>query len=137
MAEDPENPVNLRESDDTRHASVAQTMPVEAIAEKNEELLSWSADLKQTFAKSRKDYGNLFHEVIYELKPTSVPLDRVLDGIKSWIHVPYLPAFHQPGWMLAYIAGPYDLAWVESIFVDIWAGITVGLTLIPQVLITH
>jgi hypothetical protein len=129
MAEDPENPPYLEE----KQAEPTQQIAPPTDATTNS--LTWAADIKQTLVKSRKDYTSLFHEFIYELAPppsTPESCKEILNGIKTWIHIPYLPAFHQPGWMLAYIGGPYDGAWLESIFADIWAGITVGLTLIPQ-----
>lgn len=54
-------------------------------------------------------------------------------SILSWLHVPYLPSLHSPGWLTRYIVGPYDGDWFEGIFSDFWAGITVALTLVPQV----
>ena len=51
----------------------------------------------------------------------------------SW-QGPYFPAFHNPGWLLRYIVGPHDSKFVESVLSDIGAGITVALTLIPQVI---
>lgn len=51
----------------------------------------------------------------------------------NFFHLPYFPAFHRPGWLLRYIVGPHTPDLLESFFSDIWAGITVALTLIPQV----
>jgi hypothetical protein len=56
-----------------------------------------------------------------------------LSIVKSWVHVPYFPAFHRPGWLLRYVIGPFDREWGEWILADIVAGITIALTLIPQV----
>lgn len=53
--------------------------------------------------------------------------------MRKMVHIPYFPLLHQPGWLLRYIVGPHDKRWAENVFADIWAGITVGLTLIPQV----
>lgn len=52
----------------------------------------------------------------------------------SFIHIPYLPSFHSPGWLLRYIVGPYNGAWLESFISDFGAGLIVGLLLIPQVI---
>jgi hypothetical protein len=52
--------------------------------------------------------------------------------LRSFIHMPYFPAFHQPGWMLRYILGPYDEEWGEMLLADAQAGITVLITLVPQ-----
>lgn len=60
-------------------------------------------------------------------------LEGWLSYAKTFIHIPYFPPFHRPGWLVAKILGPYDADWVESFIYDICAGITVGLTLIPQV----
>jgi hypothetical protein len=57
----------------------------------------------------------------------------VKDIILSFIHIPYLPAFHSPGWLLRYLIGPYDAVWLDNFLSDAGAGLTVGLTLIPQV----
>ena len=57
---------------------------------------------------------------------------KIATFIRSWIHIPYFPAFHQPGWLVYYIFGPYDANYFDCLISDIWAGITVGLTLIPQ-----
>ncbi len=54
-------------------------------------------------------------------------------NIGKWFYIPFLPAFHRPGWLLRYIVGPHTLDLMEMAFSDIWAGITVALTLIPQV----
>jgi hypothetical protein len=56
-----------------------------------------------------------------------------LAATKSWLHVPYFPAFHRPGWLFRYLIGPFDQEWGEWILSDIVAGITIALTLIPQV----
>ena len=52
---------------------------------------------------------------------------------RSCYHIPYLPAFHSPGWMLRYILGPYDEEWVELLMGDFGAGVTVAATALPQV----
>lgn len=56
------------------------------------------------------------------------------ETLKGSIYVPYLPAFHRPGWLLRYAVGPYDATWVENAISDVWAGITVAMLLIPQAL---
>lgn len=66
----------------------------------------------------------------HELKDKASSLAIYLK--ENWIHIPYFPAFHRPGWLLKYAVGPYDANWAESVFADFWAGVTVALTLIPQ-----
>ncbi len=51
----------------------------------------------------------------------------------NFFHIPFVPAFHRPGWFSRYIIGPHNGALFESFFGDFWAGVTVALTLIPQV----
>lgn len=97
--------------------------------------ISWKDDLTNTFKKAKEDSASFWQEFKYELTPPKTAIEPVAfwHELKTWFHIPYLPAFHQPGWLSGYIAGPYDLSWVESLLADFWAGITVGLTLIPQV----
>jgi MFS superfamily sulfate permease-like transporter len=59
-------------------------------------------------------------------------LDQVKTFVRSWIHIPYFPSFHRPGWLLRYLVGPYDHHWATGIFSDFGAGLTVALTLVPQ-----
>lgn len=54
--------------------------------------------------------------------------------VRSLFHIPYFPAFHRPGWLLRYLVGPYSVELLANLFSDFWAGITVALTLIPQVM---
>ena len=95
------------------------------------------------------DWVSFFSEVGRECNP--FPLQTIS---MSW-RGPYLPAFHSPGWMLKYILGksdketkividiskfifpsqgPHTPDLFESFFSDVTAGITVALTLVPQVL---
>ena len=55
-------------------------------------------------------------------------------SIKNYVHVPYIPALHSPGWLLRYIIGPHDTALITNIVNDVGAGITVAVTLIPAAL---
>jgi hypothetical protein len=77
--------------------------------------------------------------IVDEIKKECNPL-HLCKGIDAsdfkltkYIHIPYFPAFHQPGWMLRYIIGPFDEEWVETLIADTQAGFTVLMTLIPQV----
>ena len=58
----------------------------------------------------------------------------LIQSLSTWVHIPYFPAFHSPGWLLRYLVGPYNYEWLDGITADLAAGITVGLVLIPQVL---
>jgi hypothetical protein len=59
---------------------------------------------------------------------------EIFSYLSHFYHIPYLPAFHSPGWLLRYIVGPYDREWFDGITSDIPAGLTVGLLMIPQAL---
>eukprot|EP01038_Epipyxis_sp_PR26KG_P005586 gene5586-7711_t len=49
-----------------------------------------------------------------------------------YIHIPYLPCLHHPGWLIKILLGAHDWELFESYLCDIWAGITVTVILIPQ-----
>lgn len=112
-----------------------------------------SSDLGQRLRVEVNDIGNdvvksskiraeqtksFFNEVIEECLPDHRKFTKSFwkssaSYLLQWIHVPFLPPLHRPGWLVRYAVGPFDGEWFESIFADIWAGITVALTLIPQV----
>lgn len=101
-----------------------------------------AVDFRDLTVKLAVDLKNDFLEIIEDIKTEffrpkegafMANLITLKDQILSFIHIPFLPAFHSPGWLLRYIVGPHDRDWIESIVADIGAGLTVGLTLIPQV----
>lgn len=91
---------------------------------------------KSTFEKIEDGVTELVTEVYEECNPLSYLNANANQSfnIKQYIHIPYLPALHRPGWMVRYILGPYDEWWAESLVADIQAGLTVLMTLIPQAL---
>ena len=80
------------------------------------------------------DFANFGKEVRVECIPSNPAgnFKSIKDNILNFIHIPYLPMLHSPGWLLRYILGPYDSTWLDCIFGDFGAGLTVGLLLIPQ-----
>jgi len=58
----------------------------------------------------------------------------IAEGLLSWIHLPYFPAFHRPGWLFRYLIGPYDKDLAQIFISDLVAGLTVAMTLVPQAL---
>jgi len=58
----------------------------------------------------------------------------IAEGLLSWIHLPYFPAFHRPGWLFRYLIGPYDKELAQMFISDLVAGLTVAMTLVPQAL---
>lgn len=69
----------------------------------------------------------------YETLEITESIDYIRNNAQHFFFIPFLPAFHKPGWLLRYFLGPYTLELFLSFFSDFWAGITVSLTLIPQV----
>ncbi len=59
--------------------------------------------------------------------------DFLKENWRRFVYNPYLPAFHKPGWLLDYALGPFNAELLGTFMLDFWAGITVALTLIPQV----
>eukprot|EP01041_Mallomonas_annulata_P005306 gene5306-10616_t len=62
----------------------------------------------------------------------SIDYHKIGNTLLGMVYVPYLPPFHRPGWLTAYVMGPYTGDLLESFISDIWAGIIVALTLLPQ-----
>ena len=112
-------------------ATTAETRDVEAAATE-------SIDWKAPFLTVKKDVVEFVEEIAKECNPltaVSIAQEQVggIDDLKNLIHIPYFPAFHQPGWLARYAIGPFDEDWVESLVNDFQAGLTVLMTLIPQV----
>jgi hypothetical protein len=93
-------------------------------------------EMKNLAEKTKKETLGLFQEIKDECLQVDVVKEyswNFISSIHTWFYMPFLPALHRPGWMLRYFVGPFDTEWLESFFADFWAGITVALTLIPQV----
>jgi MFS superfamily sulfate permease-like transporter len=95
--------------------------------------------VRDEIIRTKNETIELVHEAHDECVPSNMSKGAIkqqviaaYDASKSFIHIPYFPAFHRPGWFLRYLIGPYDADWIESAIADVKAGITVGLTLIPQ-----
>jgi high affinity sulfate transporter 1 len=59
---------------------------------------------------------------------------KLTEQMRKLIHIPYMPAFIRPGWLVNLcINTPLDKMW-DAVYGDIFAGFTVGLTIIPQAL---
>ena len=61
-------------------------------------------------------YDELKDECTPSIKPPKYYQELVQNTLKEWIHIPYFPAFHRPGWLLRYLLGPFDSEWV-SLFI--------------------
>lgn len=99
------------------------------------------AYMKDNFNYYYNSNMHFLQEVKEECYPSSylqTPSEGLLERIRStfftFVHVPYFPAFHRPGWLLRYIVGPHDWNLWFMFLSDFRAGLTVALTLIPQAL---
>ena len=73
----------------------------------------------------RKDlsFAESLRNIVNEITPSlSLPNNRdelnrsfkiAKNEVFRFIHIPYFPAFHRPGWLLRYIVGPYDKSYFE------------------------
>lgn len=73
----------------------------------------------------------------YLQAPSEGLLERIRSTFFTFIHIPYFPAFHRPGWLLRYIVGPHDWNLWFLFLSDFRAGLTVALFLIPHALYGH
>lgn len=88
--------------------------------EKTNCLASLKHDANVAWQGTKHEYVHFFEEIKDEctpsIKPTSYYQDLAKNTFREWVHIPYFPAFHRPGWLLRYIFGPYDTDWI-SLFV--------------------
>ncbi len=91
--------------------------------------------IKQFGSKIQLDVTHGIHEIIEECNPMKLYSQDFVKNhkIRDFINTPYMPGLHQPGWMLRYLLGPYDVDWAEGLISDSQAGLTVVMTLVPQV----
>ena len=82
-------------------------------------------------------------ETVDEIKRECLPTDsftsantwrKVAQQVKDIFHIPYSPALTHPGWFVNLIYATKDVAFYEALYGDVFAGFTVGMTLIPQAL---
>ena len=92
--------------------------------------VSVAHDLKVAWNGTKDEWVHFFDEVKDEctpsIKPANYYKDLVQNTLQTWIHIPYFPAFHRPGWLLRYLLGPFDAEWL-SLFI---AGESIGYTAI-------
>ncbi len=98
---------------------------------------SLAAKIRLYFEGFTLNVSEIYSEVKTECNP--VPFFESLNlksfSLRRLIHFPYFPAFHQPGWLMGYILGPFNDDYFERLTCDIRAGLTVTMTLVPQVII--
>lgn len=91
---------------------------------------------KQSYKDTKKSTVDLAKEIqveCFEELEIYESMKFLKENWAKWIFIPYLPAFHRPGWLLRYVVGPHNVELFMSFFSDFVAGVTVALTLIPQV----
>lgn len=93
-----------------------------------------------SFHRSIKEIHKDNKKFAKELKTECYEVFDVYESIRflreNWansIFIPYVPAFHKPGWLLRYAVGPHNSELFQCFISDFFAGLTVALTLIPQV----
>jgi len=87
-----------------------------------------------------QNVSEIMHDTISEIKMECTPdLSGVGRGvykhakkIDKFLFIPYFPALYRPGWLKSYIMGPHTFELFECIMCDMWAGLIVALTLLPQ-----
>ena len=86
----------------------------------------------RTLDSTFKSWQSTIQEIQAECNP-NCSFTGIASFLSHW-RPPYLPAFHNPGWLLRYVVGPHDNELLHTFLNDSAAGITVGLTLVPQVI---
>ena len=66
--------------------------------------------MSESGASIQNDFMSPFPKSINEYKKLVKYASR---EFWNYVHIPYLPAFHHPGWLLRYILGPYDKNYFE------------------------
>jgi len=69
-----------------------------------------------------------------ECIPTEGVVKALYTQLTSIFHIPFLPAFTRPGWLLTIVKPPYTPEKLDALILDGVAGLTVAFTLIPQAL---
>ena len=90
-------------------------------------MFSWIESFAGNCAEEIKD------ECIPSLDTDAFGSFDVMALLKKYLTLPYMPALSRPGWLKKYIMGPHDAALLDSFLSDLWAGVIVAMTLIPQV----
>lgn len=81
--------------------------------------------------KSFKETIKELHVECFQAVEGYAALEYLKNNWRYLIYIPYLPAFHTPGWLIRYIFGPYNLEWLEMFLGDFSVGITVAAAVVP------
>ena len=99
--------------------------------------MTGGGDIEENPRSLKQTLEDTYHSVLRECIPTdysAVPTTAqgYYNLFHDHIHIPHLPAFWRPGWLARYIMGPHNLDLLDSFISDLWAGVVVAMTLIPQ-----
>ena len=116
---------------------VAETTDNVAETTTYDKFLSILGQIKTECICDQQAWRDYLHDIKTECTPMSAQaiIDLKPPGAVFWQN-PYLPALHNPGWLLRYILGPHTPELGEKFTEDISAGIIVAMTLVPQVYLT-
>jgi hypothetical protein len=95
-----------------------------------------TASVHESYTDYKKSTADLAKEIqveCFEQLEVYESLQFIKDNWYKFFFIPYLPAFHRPGWMVRYVVGPHTSQLMMNLMYDCIAGVTVALTLIPQV----
>jgi MFS superfamily sulfate permease-like transporter len=74
-----------------------------------------------------------FHNLKKEISEAVVNAPQLFKALARNIHIPYLPPVMGPNpWLLYYVMPPFDRKKLDTLISDFSAGLTIGLTLVPQ-----
>lgn len=130
-------------SDNNSQGSDNQPSPLEIGTETNQPrtrknyIRMATSTLHENYKDAKKNSVDLAKEIhveCFEQWEVYESIQFIKENWYKFIFIPYLPAFHHPGWLLRYAVGPYTGELFLMFFQDFIAGITVALTLIPQAL---
>ena len=118
----------------SKDAAVPPTSIGEKARRIGTELKDWAVESAIYYRDDNIAFAKeVYEECVPKVKATDLIKQYLYFAAANFLYVPFLPAFHRPGWLVRYIVGPFDAEWLEMLISDFWAGITIGITLVPQV----
>ena len=89
--------------------------------------------LKEGFHQQSEEIGHGLHNLKTEGLEVCQNMPATASSLVKNIHVPYLPLIMGPfPWLLNYFRPPYNKTKLDMFIADFSAGLTIGLTLVPQ-----
>ena len=114
------------------------------MAESEEYSSVYNNELPATVASNsfQNNFQGIIDDTVKEIREECLPKSSIscttgdaVEILRKTVYVPFFPAFAKPGWLKNYIVGPHNWLLFEMFMSDLWAGVIVALTLIPQVYI--